>query len=206
MWKSSASLPLPTICTYSACGPNACIACTNPNSNRVWCWPRNTRMFQSPGFNAPRLLGCTFSKSTSRYWRGMAGSFLRDPAESRPSELQRAVVHDRLAIQRDRAARQRHGITVRHRVVAAGPCVVADADGDGARGHPVARGGVLRELDVRIDAEVDEAEVVLAVVVDGVVRGLEIGIARAAAFHRGHLAVLEGHGQVVDLLAAEVRA
>jgi hypothetical protein len=91
----------------------------------------------------------------------------------RLSNLQLAALDDRLVVECDGRAGEEDDILVGRLVVAAGPLVVADADGDGAGGNPVAELARRRELDVRVDAEVNEGEYV-APLARGIIVGLEL--------------------------------
>src|SRR5215210_6014215 len=118
---------------------------------------------------------------------------------SPPLKLQLPGLDHGLAVERDGRAGERDEVAVGGLVVAAGPGVVADADGDGAGGHPGGGLAVGGELDVRVDAEVHDGEEVFALA-RGVVRLLHLREARPRAGDGGELAGRERQRQVVDLL------
>src|SRR5215210_1622741 len=92
---------------------------------------------------------------------------------SPPLKLQLPGLDHGLAVERDVGAGERDEVAVGRLVVAAGPGVVADADGDGAGGHPGGDFTIRGELDVRVDAEVHDGEEVFALA-RGVVGGLHL--------------------------------
>src|ERR1044071_10322837 len=78
-------------------------------------------------------------------------------------KLHLSPLYHRLAVERDVRAGEAYEVAVGALVVAAGPDVVADADGDRARRNPRRDGAVRGQLDVRVDAEVDDREEVFAI-------------------------------------------
>src|ERR1700683_1643691 len=76
--------------------------------------------------------------------------------------LQGAVRDQRLAVDLQGAALQEVGATERRLVVAPGPDVVAGCYRDGAHRHVQAGWAVLRQAHSRVDADVQDAKLVLA--------------------------------------------